>query len=104
MESNGRGHTRERLLDDLKMVIKDAEDLLKNTRQQADEGYQVARARFESTLSNARTGLSSLEESAMTAARDAMETADEYVQSHPWQSVGIGAVAGLVVGLLLSRR
>jgi len=32
MESNGRSHSRERLLDDLKMVIKDAEELLKNTR------------------------------------------------------------------------
>ncbi|GAB3547911.1 stress response protein ElaB [Noviherbaspirillum agri] len=104
MESNGRGHTRERLLDDLKMVIKDAEDLLKNTRQQADDGYQMARARFESTLSNARDGLSSLEETAMVAARDAMETADEYVHSNPWQSVGIGALAGLVVGLWLGRR
>jgi len=64
----------------------------------------MARARFESTLSSARSGLSSLEEDALIAARDAMETADEYVHANPWQSVGIGALAGLAVGLLLGRR
>lgn len=105
METNGhQGQPRERLVDDLKMVIKDAEDLLKNTRQQAGEGYQAARARFESTLGSARTSLSSLEENLTETAREAMDTADKYVQSHPWQSVGAGAVAGLIVGLLLGRR
>lgn len=105
METNGQhGQTRERLLDDLKMVMKDADNLLRGTRQHAGESYQSARARFESTLGNARSGLTSLEESVALTARDALETADEYVQSHPWQSVGIGALAGLVVGVWLGRR
>lgn len=105
MEANGQhGQSRDRLIDDLKMVIKDAEELLKSTRQQAGEGYQVARARFESTLSNARSGLSSLEENMEAMARDAIETTDEYVKTHPWQSVGVGALAGLIVGVWLGRR
>lgn len=105
METNGHhDQPRERLLDDLKMVINDAEGLLKNTRQQAGEGYQAARARFESTLGSARSSLSSLEENLSGTAREAMKTTDQYVQSHPWQAVGAGAVAGLIVGLLLGRR
>lgn len=104
MDNGQRGQTRERLLDDLKMVIKDAESLLQSTRQHAGEGYQMARARFESTLSNARSNFSSLEENMLTTAREAADTADEYVHSHPWQSVGIGAMAGLIIGLWLGRR
>ena len=105
METNGqRGQTRERLLDDLKMVIRDAENLLRGTRQHAGEGFQSARARLESTMGNARSGLTSLEESVATTARDALELADEYVQSRPWQAVGIGALAGLVAGVWLARR
>ncbi|HJV84770.1 MAG TPA: DUF883 family protein [Noviherbaspirillum sp.] len=104
MESNGRSLMRDRLLDDLRLVIKDAEDLLRNTSQQVDEGYRAARARFETTLGTARNGLSALEESVTAGARDAMETTDRYVQDHPWQSVGIGALAGVVVGLWLGRR
>ena len=105
MESNGhRNDIRDRLLDDLRLVIKDAEDLLRTTGQQVDEGYQQARARFESTLSGARSGLSSLEEHLSATARDALETTQEYVQSNPWQAVGAGALAGLVIGLLIGRR
>lgn len=95
METNGRGSTREGLLNDLRLLIKDAEELLRG-----GQGYQIVRERVESTLGNARDGLSTM----TTGARDAMDTADQYVKEHPWQSVGIGALAGLVIGMLLSRR
>jgi ElaB/YqjD/DUF883 family membrane-anchored ribosome-binding protein len=104
MGRNGGGELRDRLLDDLRLVIKDAEDLLRSTGQQVDEGYQLARTRFESTLSSAKSGLSTLEDRVTVSTRDALETTDQYVQSHPWQSVGVGALAGLVVGLWLGRR
>jgi ElaB/YqjD/DUF883 family membrane-anchored ribosome-binding protein len=105
MKANGhRSDIRERLLDDLRLVIKDADDLLRNTGQQVDEGYQMARARFESTLSSAKTGLSTLEQQVTEGARDALESSDRYVHEHPWQSVGIGALAGLLAGLWIGRR
>ncbi|WP_019139502.1 DUF883 family protein [Noviherbaspirillum massiliense] len=96
--------TRSRLMDDLKAVIKEAEEFLRNTGSQAGEGYQTARARFESTLSNAKDGLSSLQSQAMSSSKDAMEAADQYVHTNPWQAVGIGALAGLIVGLVLGRK
>ena len=99
-----RGDIRDRLLDDLRLVIKDAEYLLRSTGQQVDEGYRVARARIESTLSDAKSGLSTLEEQVTTSARDAYETTEQYVQQNPWQAVGVGALAGLIVGLYLGRR
>lgn len=105
MEPTGqRSEIRDKLLNDLRLVIKDAEDLLRSTGQQVDEGYQLARAKFESTLHNARSGLSSLEDRVTASARDALETTDHYVQAHPWQSVGVSALAGLAVGLWLGRR
>lgn len=104
MDNSGSNDLRASLINDLKLVIKDAEDLLRNTGQQASDGYQKARAKFESTLSTARDGLSTAEERLMESTREAMETADQYVRENPWQAVGIGALAGLVVGLLVGRR
>ncbi|HYD96411.1 MAG TPA: DUF883 family protein [Noviherbaspirillum sp.] len=105
MDTTGLGgDIRDRLLEDLRLVIKDAEDLLRSTGQQVDEGYRAARARFESTLSGARSGLSTLEGRVTEGARDAMDTTQNYVRENPWQAVGIGAAAGLVLGLLISRR
>jgi ElaB/YqjD/DUF883 family membrane-anchored ribosome-binding protein len=104
MDNSGSNDLRESLLNDLRLIMKDAEDLLRNTGQQASEGYQKARAKFESTLSTARDGLSTAEERLMETSREAMETADQYVRENPWQAVGIGALAGLVAGLLIGRR
>jgi len=91
---------RDRVIDDLKLMIKDTEDLLRNTGQQAGEGYQAARARLETTLGSAKNGLSTLS----SGSREALDSTDQYVQEHPWQSVGIGALAGLALGLWLGRR
>lgn len=105
METIGLGgDIRDRLLEDLRLVVKDAEDLLRTTGQQVDEGYRLARARFESTLSTARTNLSDIEERVAEGTRDAIESTQQYVKENPWQAVGIGAVAGLAIGLLIGRR
>ncbi|MGE5652075.1 YqjD family protein [Noviherbaspirillum sp. UKPF54] len=95
---------RNRLVDDLKLVIKDAEELLRSSGQQVDEGYQAARAKFESTLSNARGGLTSLQGNVFASSREALANTNQYVQEHPWQSVSVGALAGLVLGMWLGRR
>ena len=34
----------------------------------------------------------------------AAKTADDFVKENPWQAVGISALAGLVIGILISRR
>ncbi|HJV53081.1 MAG TPA: DUF883 family protein [Noviherbaspirillum sp.] len=105
METNAQGaDARNRLVNDLKMVIKDAEDLLKSSGQQVDDGYQAARARFESTLNSARSGLTSLQGNVFASSREALTNTHQYVQGHPWQSVGVGALAGLVLGMWLGRR
>ncbi|HJU71780.1 MAG TPA: DUF883 family protein [Paucimonas sp.] len=96
--------TRDKLTENLKSVIKDAENLLRNTGQQTSESYQSAKARFESTLQSAKGGLDHMEESVIARTREAAQTTDQYVQEHPWKSVGLGALAGLVVGLLAGRK
>jgi ElaB/YqjD/DUF883 family membrane-anchored ribosome-binding protein len=106
--SSNLSDNREKLVADLKLVIKDAEELLRNAGSQmgsqVDSSYQSARARFDSTLQHARTGLGTAKGRATSQGQEMMDTADRYVQDYPWQSVGIGAVAGMVIGFLLSSR
>lgn len=104
---NGQGgQTRDRLLDDIKMVLREAEELLRSTGQQAGEGYQVARERFESKLSSAKDSISELEEQLSVTARETMENTDRYVKENPWQAVAVGALAGIALGVAIgiSRR
>jgi ElaB/YqjD/DUF883 family membrane-anchored ribosome-binding protein len=96
--------TTDRLVDDLKAVITDAEALLKATSAQSGEKIQEVRARAEDSLRQAKARLSEVEEEALRRARELADATEEYVRDNPWQSVGIAAGVGLVLGILISRR
>ena len=74
--------TGNNLMDDLRAVIADAEELLRATADQAGPRVQEARER----LGGAGRQL------------------DAQVREHPWAAVGIAAGLGLLAGILLSRK
>lgn len=96
--------TTDQLVSDLKTVMQDAEALLKATSTQTGEKIQEVRARAEESLQQARVRLNEVEEQALKRAREAASATEEYVRGNPWQSLGIAAGAGLLLGLLLGRR
>lgn len=96
--------TTEKLLDELRKVMHDAEDLLRATADATGDKAAHARARAEASLGAARERLAALGQEAAGRVREAGERADDYVRSNPWPAIGIGALAGLVVGILLTRR
>ena len=95
---------REQLVRDMKAVIADAEELLKATAGATGERISAARARAEQTLRSARDKLAGLDDAVIDQAKQAARSADEYVHEHPWGAMGIAAVAGLLLGVLISRR
>lgn len=96
--------TTDQLVADLKTVMRDAEALLKATSTQTGERIQEVRARAEQSLQQARTRLNEVEEEAVRRAQEMANATEVYVRDNPWQSVGIAAGVGLLIGLLLSRR
>jgi ElaB/YqjD/DUF883 family membrane-anchored ribosome-binding protein len=98
------GVARDQLIADMKTVLADAEDLLQATAETAGERVGAARARAAKTLKEAKAKLADLDDVVVNRAKDAARSTDEYVREHPWGAVGIAAAAGLVVGLLISRR
>ena len=96
--------SKDKLVADLKIVVADAEELLRATASQAGEKVSAARERIQASLANAKVKLSEAERAALEQAKQAAKEADEYVHEHPWKAVGIAAAAGLVLGLLIGRR
>jgi ElaB/YqjD/DUF883 family membrane-anchored ribosome-binding protein len=92
--------TAEKLAADLRLVISDAEALLRVTAGQAGETIAAARAKVQESLDSARIELGALGEEYAQQVR----AVDGYVRGHPWQAAGIAALAGIVLGLLISRR
>jgi ElaB/YqjD/DUF883 family membrane-anchored ribosome-binding protein len=93
-----------RLARDFKMVIDDAEQLLRHAVRDAGEGYDDARNRLERSLKTARAELEGAENAVIDSARRAKQATDEYVHHHPWQSICIGASVGVLLGMLISRK
>jgi ElaB/YqjD/DUF883 family membrane-anchored ribosome-binding protein len=92
------------LIDDLTAVIRDAESLLRATASQTGGKVEEIRARAEETVRNAKERLAGIEDQALERARVLAGDAEEYVRGNPWQAVAIAAGAGLLIGLLMSRR
>jgi ElaB/YqjD/DUF883 family membrane-anchored ribosome-binding protein len=93
-----------RLSRDVRAMVDDAEALLRHAVRDAGEGYDDARGRLERSLKTARSELEGVEHALLDNARRAKQATDEYVHQHPWQSMGIGAGVGLLLGMLISRR
>lgn len=93
-----------RLSRDVRAMVDDAEALLRHAVRDAGDGYDDARSRLERSLKTARAELEGVEHAVLDNARRAKEATNEYVHQHPWQSMGVGAGVGLLLGMLISRR
>jgi len=95
---------RDKLMADLRIVVADAEQLLKLTANEVGESAAGLRERLQERLAQGRDSLIALQTMATEKAKAAGSAADDYVHENPWTSVAIGAGVGLVVGMLISRR
>jgi ElaB/YqjD/DUF883 family membrane-anchored ribosome-binding protein len=96
--------SKEKLVADLKVVVADAEELLRATASQAGEKVSAARERIQASLAAAKVKLSDAERALLEKTKETAKATDEFVHDHPWKAVGIAAGAGLLLGILISRR
>ncbi len=95
---------KENLMRELNQVLKDAEDLIKNSEQQAGEGFQSAKDKLQATLKTAKKEIQHIEEVAIKKTKEAAHATDAYVHENPWKTAGIAAGVGLLVGMLIARN
>lgn len=95
---------KDRIAQDMKAVISDAEELLRATASQAGEQIAAARERIQDSLYRAKVKLAEVEGAVIDSTREVARATDDYVHDHPWRAVGIAAGVGLIVGLLIARR
>ena len=96
--------SKEKLVQDFKLVIADAEELLKATAGQVGDRVAAARDRIQDHLHTAKIKVAEAEEALMLHTRQAARATDEFVHEKPWYAVGIAAGVGLIIGLLIGRR
>jgi len=96
--------SKDKLMNDLRLVISDAEELLRLTVDQVGESAAEVRHRVQDRIDQAKVDMAQLQDVALAKAKEAGHVADDFVHDHPWKAVGIASGVGLLLGLLLSRR
>lgn len=102
--ANENSLNTDKIVQDLKVVVADAEELLRATASQAGERAAVARERIERSLERAKVKLAEVESVVSEKTREMAHATDQYVHENPWRAVGVAAGIGLIIGLLISRR
>ena len=103
-ESDYSDVTKEQLIADFKVVVADAEALIKATANTGGEALANLRSKAEDSLAVAKSKMAEVQESLVEKSKAAAKVTDEYVHENPWKAVGVSAGVGLVIGLLIGRR
>lgn len=96
--------SQDKLIDSVKASLNEAEAMLREAA--ASSGDRAAELREKAMISLRRTreALYDAQDVMMARGRKAARQADDYVHDNPWQAIGVAAVAGLILGLLVGRR
>ena len=94
---------RDKLVDEFSAVLAEAEEMLKRAATETGDKARDLRSQVETKLLRAKLSLQELEGQAVDQAKAAARATDDYVHDNPWQAIGIAAVIGIAVGLLMNR-
>ena len=88
--------TREKLVQDLKVLLHDAEHLITSAGRNLSDR---SKAQLVSGLDRMKVTCEKLE----ATTRSTVRVTDRYVREHPYQTVGAALAIGLLIGVLVSR-
>ena len=97
-------NNKEKLVSDMKVVVSDAEEILRATAGVAGEKVGELRERIIDRLRDAKVRIADAEEMLVDRTKAAACATDDYVNDNPWRAVGIAAGIGLLVGIIIGRR
>ena len=103
-EAEAEQITKGKLMEDLREVVADAEELLKATADQTGERIAAARVKAEESLKAAKIRLDEQDAAVRAKTKAVAMCTEDYVRDNPWKALGIAAAAGFVLRILITRR
>lgn len=94
----------EKLATDLKVLVHDAEELVKATAAETGDKVVELRRRMQQTVNDVKPHIARIETAVIDKVKPAATAIDQYAHAHPWQAIGAATLVGVVIGLLATRR
>ena len=95
---------KQKLVSDMKLVVADAEEILRATAGVAGEKMGDLRERIGERLRDAKLRLADAEAALVDRTKAAARATDDFVHDNPWRAVGVAAAVGLLLGVIIGRR
>jgi len=89
---------------EIKSLIADVEDLVARIADLKDDDVVRVRTKVMGAVDAAKESLAGSADTLKRQAQKAIGGADDYVRESPWTAVGLAALVGAVVGILVARR
>ncbi len=95
---------KEKLVSDLRVVIADADEIVRATAGIAGEKVGELREKIQVRLRDAKERLADAEAALVDKTKACARATDDFVHEEPWKAVGVAAALGLALGVLIGRR
>jgi ElaB/YqjD/DUF883 family membrane-anchored ribosome-binding protein len=102
--ADAAGHIKSVATEEIRNLIADVEDLIARLADLNDADVATMRSKVMATVESAKDTLADGAEALRRQAQKAVSGADGYVRESPWAAVGLAALVGAVVGILVARR
>lgn len=103
MSTHTTEHT-EQLVNDLRAVVRDAQQLLDSGVANCSAQAQQTRQRLEAAMEEARQSWAECRPNVRQRLSQWQHASDDYVHQHPWTTMGVAIGMGVAMGWLLGRR
>jgi ElaB/YqjD/DUF883 family membrane-anchored ribosome-binding protein len=92
--------SREKLAEDLRVLIRDAEALLKDGAAEAGGKLEDLKSRLKDSVDQMKETYQRFEDKAVAGA----QATDKVIREHPYESLGVAFGVGLLIGVLVTRK
>lgn len=92
------------MVKDLQKAVDDAENALKTLAKEGGDEAGELKDKIEEIFTKAMGTLENAEDKVITQGKEALHKAENYVEKNPWQTLGLAGLAGVLLGVLISRK
>ena len=96
--------SRGKLVGDIKTVLTDVDDLLRQAADATGDEARELRRRAEDLLDQAQAKFAAVRDEVVTRGKATAHATNNWVHDNPWSAIGVGAAVGVLVGMLIARR
>lgn len=95
---------REELTNEIREILKNAEELFNDSSDSSSEEYKKLKDKLTKQFDDVKDRFSTLKDETIDSARNVAKQTDALVHDNPYKAATVAGVVGLLLGVLIARR